>query len=182
MSREFPDWINPWTAAQGRRSFSGTWPLARMPRLAKLLCETGGDARFQLEFSLDTDQRPNIRLSVQAELPLLCQASLKPYLEPVERSVDLGVIDSMAEEALLPDHLDPVLVEEGRLAIVTLVEDELLLGMPQVPRNPDLDTLVVEVGNEQAPAGVSDAAQAKKKPFAGLDALLARRAGQTEQD
>lgn len=182
MSREFPDWINPWTAAQGRRSFAGTWPLSRMSRLSELLCEPGGDARFELEFSLDTDQRPNIRLSVQAQLPLLCQASLQPYLQPVERCVDLGVIESMADEALLPEHLDPVLVEDGRLAIVTLVEDELLLGMPQVPRNPELDTLVVEVGNEQAPTGAADAAPAQRKPFAGLEALLAGRVDGNEQD
>jgi uncharacterized protein len=180
MSREFPDWINPWAAAQGRREFNGTWPLAKMPRLAPLLCAAGGDAVFSLRLSTDMDQRPVIALRVEAELPLTCQASLQPYLQPVEREVELGVVASMAEVQLLPDHLDPVLVENGRVAVVTLVEDELLLAMPQVPRNPALDTVVVEAGDD-APATETAAGEPRQRPFAGLDELLSESSKRTSK-
>ena len=180
MSREFPDWINPWAAAQGRREFHGTWPLAKMPRLAELLCARGGDARFSLKLGMDIDQRPVMALSVKAELPLTCQASLQPYLHAVEREVELGVVESMDEVDLLPEHLEPVLVENGRLAVVTLIEDELLLGMPQVPRNPALDTLVVGVGDTAEPPPAKAGDELRQHPFARLGDMLSagsRRSG-----
>lgn len=182
MSREFPDWINPWAAAQGRREFHGTWPLAKMPRLAELLCAPGESARFSLRLSMDMDQRPTIALSVNAELPLICQASLQPYLHPVAREVELGVVESLAEVELLPEHLEPVLVENGRLAVVTLVEDELLLGLPQVPRNPTLETLVIEVGDNVAPLSAKVEGELRQHPFAGLGELLGERGQRPDKD
>jgi uncharacterized protein len=169
MSRDFPDWINPWSAAEGRRIFEGTVPLQRMQRLSGLLSGPGEDARFSADFALDNERRPVIELDVSAELPLTCQASLETYLQPVTRHTVLGVVASPAEYEMLPSHYEPVLVEEGRMALLELVEDELLLGLPQVPRRPDLDTVqwrsagAPELRQEPAPT---------RRPFAGLGALL----------
>lgn len=176
MSREFPDWINPWAAAQGRREFRGTLPLARLERLAALLTDTEGEAEFSLRASLDSERRPMIDLWVKAELPLVCQASLEPYVEPVERRVSLSVIGDEAESAMLPEDADPVLIGEGRVAIAQLVEDELLLGMPQVPRKPDLAAVDYTAGEDSgADAGADDGNGAPNKPFAGLGEMLGRR-------
>jgi len=132
MSREFPDWINPWSAAEARREFSGTVALRRLDRLAPLLQldaeaagagSAGDEARFELSCSLDQDRRPRLDLRVVASLPLQCQASLELYREAVDRRASLGVIESEAEEEMLPPHLEPVLAPEGRLALITLVED-----------------------------------------------------------
>jgi len=171
MSREFPDWVNPWSAAEGRRVFQGTLPLSRMRRLRGLLVVAEGEAWFRAEFSLDGDKRPVIRLEVAADLPLLCQASLQEYLEPVRRNAELAVIESEAEQALLPDHCEPVLASNGRLALLELVEDELLLGMPQVPRRPDLAEVAYSTG-DAAPEG--DTRPEERRPFARLAELLGR--------
>lgn len=182
MSREFPDWINPWAAAQGRREFQGTWPLARMPRLASVLHDASGDARFSVRMSLDTDQRPNVSLAVESELTLMCQASLKPYTHQVRLQSELGVIEKMEEESLLPDHLDPVVVKSGRLKIVALVEDELLLALPQVPRNPDIEPVKLEVKDPGIGSDEPELKSQKTNPFAGLKALKSNQARETDQD
>ncbi len=163
MSREFPDWINPWTAAQGRRRFAGTVPLVRMKRLAHLVESTDGAAAFEASLSLDEDKRPVIDLQVAAELVLMCQASLRPYVAPVSRRSTLGVIESEAEVDLLPDNYDPVQADNGRLAIAGLVEDELILALPQVPRNPAIDVVNYSTGDDE---GVKEAE--RPSPFAGL--------------
>ncbi len=137
MSREYPDWISPDRAAEGKRVYSGTIPLARMKRLAALLVDASGVATFSAAFKTDLDRRVIIDLQVEAALPLVCQASLEVYEEQVVRHSELAVIADESEQFDLPDNYDPVLTENGRLAIAGIVEDELLLGLPSIPRKID---------------------------------------------
>mgnify|MGYP000657491512 CR=1 FL=1 len=39
MAKEFPEWVDPWKVAEGRRIFEGTIPLARLTRLQPLLAD-----------------------------------------------------------------------------------------------------------------------------------------------
>lgn len=179
MSREFPDWIDPWKAADGRRGFQGTMPLKRLQRLAPLLAPAGAgtdwpDARFSATFGYDRQGTLTVDIRVEAALPLVCQRSLEPYLETVARHSVLAVVESVAEQDLVPEHYEPVLVEHGRVALQDLVEDELLLAVPQVPRNPDLEAVEVSTGD----AGERDAGPQQERthrPFEALAELLKER-------
>jgi len=191
MPRDFPDLIDPWKAADGKRTFQGTMPLRRMKRLTDLLVADRGSAQFRARFSYDEQKNVVLDLSVSAELELICQRSLEPYHEPVERNSRLLVIEnsgqnsdknpdkksdkksggSLAEQDLMQESYDPILVENHRLALLEAVEDELLLGIPQVPVNP----AVKEV--EWSTDGVAGKAPALKeeplqRPFAGLAGML----------
>jgi len=173
MSREYPDWISPDRAAEGKRVYSGTIPLSRMKRLAALLVDAGGVASFSAAFRTDLDQRVIIDLQVQAALPLVCQASLDVYDELVERHSELAVIGNDSEQFDLPDNYDPVLAENGRLAIAGIVEDELLLGLPAIPRKPGLHPVEFSTGGED-PAGESIPEGHKENPFSALQDMLKR--------
>jgi len=88
MSREFPDIIDPWKAADGKRTFQGTMPINRMIRLEALLAPelkehddgllARGVAEFVARFSYDRQGLITIQLDVEAELPLARQRSLEP--------------------------------------------------------------------------------------------------------
>jgi len=175
MSMEYPDWLDSRKAAEGRRTFAGSIPLARMERLRPLLAHTGGEARFVAGFEFDGQGRVTILIEVEASLPLVCQRSLETYLEPVHRRSLLGVIGEMAEEALMPENYEPVIVQHGRLAMLDLVEDELLLGMPQVPRKPELDESHLPAGD--CPGGkLAESEPPMRQPFAGLAEQLKKHA------
>jgi len=183
MSREFPDFLDPWKAADGRRSFGGTMPLARMRRLAALLAPEGDgeddlpweDARFQADFAYDAQGVVIIRLRVEASLPLLCQRSLLPYAETVRRDSRLAVVESLEEQDMLPGDYEPVLVEDGRMALLELVEDELLLAVPQVPRNPAVEAIDISTaGDEVAAESSAESEGPRQHPFADLGELLAK--------
>jgi len=173
MSREFPDWISPGRAAEGKRIFSGTIALSRMKRLAKLLVEANGEASFVAAFKSDMDKRVIIDLQVEAELPLICQASLEVYNEKVNRRSELAVIDHEHQQEEVPDSYEPVLAENGRLAIASVVEEELLLGLPQIPRKPGLEKIEFSTGG-QLRKSVEPQKAAKKNPFAALQGMLKR--------
>ncbi len=57
-----------------------------------------------------------------------------------------------------------MLVEEGRLAVADLVEDELLLAVPQVPRNPDVERVLATTAS---PEGSQAGASASKRADSG---------------
>ena len=181
MSREFPDFIDPWKAADGRRTFQGTMPLKRLKRLEPLLAPASGgqdepllardDARFTARFSYDEQGLVTIRLEVEVELPLVCQRSLAPYREKIARRSLLVVIEDLAEQELVPGNYDPVLVKQRRMALQDIVEDELLLAIPQVPKNPEIE--VIELSTDGEVRNPSDTEKEQShRPFAGLAGLM----------
>lgn len=174
MSRDFPDWISPVRAAEGKRIFSGTIPLQRMKRLAPLLVSAANEAAFTAAFKRDVENRVIIDLQVEADLPLICQASLDVYDEKVQRHSELAVIDEDEREDDVPDYYDVVRSEHGRVAIATLVEDELLLSLPQIPRKPGLANVEFSTGELPAETEARQT-EGKTNPFAALQDMLERK-------
>jgi len=175
MSRDYPDLIDPWKAADGQRMFQGTMQLSRMPRLAALLESDAGEAGFSARFGYDRQKNVVIDLVVEADLILVCQRSLSPYTEPVRRRSRLAVIENLAEQDSLPGDYDPVLAEHHRLALQELVEDELLLGIPQIPRNPAVKEVEMSTDGEvRPPSAKSD--EPLQRPFADLADLMKAKA------
>ena len=178
MSREYPDWISPDRAAEGRRVFRGTIPLARLQRLVPLLVDAQGEVTFKAAFSRDMDKRVRINLQAEASLRLVCQASLEVYDEQVKRRSELVVIEADSELDELSDHCEAVKTEHGRIAIAELVEDELLLGLPHFPRKPGLHKIeystntdsLSKAGHESVPRENDN-----KSPFADLKDMLENR-------
>jgi uncharacterized protein len=155
-----------------------------MKRLVPLLDSSEGDANFTAAFDYDFEHRARIRIRVHSELRLLCQRSLESYTEVVDRESELSVIEDLSEQDLLPDTCEPILVENRTLAMMGLVEDELIIGLPQVPRNPAADTVIVSTCDNPGDSvsvpsdpgmqeKASDAAGPMKKPFADLGRMMA---------
>jgi uncharacterized protein len=171
MSRDFPDFIDPWKAAEGQRVFQATMPLKRMQRLSPLLDSAEGAASFEVCFYFDRQRNAVIKVAVQADLILLCQRSLAPYTETVQRVSLLAVIRDIAEQDLVPSHYEPIVHETGKLALLDLVEDELLLALPQIPRNPAVEAIELSTEGEVRPLS-DDKEERLQRPFAGLAGML----------
>ena len=171
MSRDFPDFINPWKAAEGQRMFFGTMPLKRMKRLAPLLASAEGESGFELCFYFDRQDNAIIKVAVTADLILLCQRSLAPYTETVQRTSLLAVIRDITGQDMMPANYEPIVLETGKLALLDLVEDELLLALPQIPKNPAVDEIELSADGEVRPLS-DDKEKRLQGPFAGLAGML----------
>jgi uncharacterized protein len=155
-----------------------------MRRLAEAVVSTEGVAQFKAAFYLDEERRPQVRIEVSANLQLRCQASLETYSHQVERCSELAVVGNEAEYSMLAEGVEAVEVAHGRLAIQQLVEDELLLGLPQVPRRPGLETVSFSTGKqapgaEEAP-GLEAESAPRQKPFAQLGEMLSGSGGKNK--
>ena len=171
MPREFPEFVDPWKAADGKRLFQGTIPLRWMRRLAPLLAPCGPDDESARAEPAEAGEAPG-------DAPDRTSGAAWPdatFSERVRRQSLLSVVESVAAQDGLPEHYEPILADHGRIALVTMVEDELLLAVPQVPRNPEVGEVLVSTG------GASEAEDPPVKedlqrPFEGLAELLEKAA------
>ena len=188
MSRDFPDIVDPWKVAEGRRAFGGTMPLSRLDRLSELLAPSGEagspgadeglEAAFSATFGFDRQGLVVIDVEVNAELPLVCQRSLDVFRFAVNRRSKLVVIETVAEQETTPDNYEPILVENRRLALADLVEEELLLAVPQVPKRPDASGESESSPEDAAVAAASEEeSEPTHRPFSGLAGLMKKPPG-----
>jgi uncharacterized protein len=94
-----------------------------------------GAAIYELAFGRDPRGRAIVVGRVRAHLRLQCQRCLDEVAIPIDVPIEVALIAKDEDAADLPDHLDPWLVTEERLNPLDIVEDELLLAIPAVPRH-----------------------------------------------
>lgn len=160
-----PSRIDPWrlTAEGGR--LEGSLALAALPRLVAELNRTDGVASVVLAAGIDRQGVRFIRGALQTGIELVCQRCLGPLRLALDVTVSLGLVRSEAEADRLPEDYEPLLVPEGTIHVADLVEDELLLALPQIPRHEDVGDC--EANGYRAPGRVE-----QDQPFAALAPLL----------
>jgi uncharacterized protein len=175
MSKSMPELLNPRVAAAHGDSYRGDLPLATLPRLSSL-AETGqladdqgpggSQAAYRLTFFRDEQGRDLVEGSVRAQLRLRCQRCTEGYDLPVDACFTLAVVNGLDEAEALPDAYDPLLLEEALIRPRDLVEDELILAVPAVPRHADGDCVMPAEA-----AGATDGPDERPNPFASLAVL-----------
>lgn len=174
-------------------SLSGEWPVAALPRVAAGLMP-----------GLDLAELPSVRWSVQgrvapqrvgsaqlwldvradAELEWECQRCLHGVREPLGIDLQLRFARDEAEAARLDaESEDDVLALARHVNLLELIEDELIMAQPIVPRhlacptdvealmNDERETPVPGVPVAPAEAMAPEGEPAKPHPFAALAAL-----------
>ena len=137
MSRDFPALIDPLQLARARRAYSGTWPLQRLDRFARLVEDPVGEVEFDIEFGVDDLGIAFADLTMACQPVLLCQQTLEPFEYPIKRKVRIGFLESESEEASLPEGYEPFLVMDDPVKTTDIIEDELILSLPLVPKSSD---------------------------------------------
>jgi len=169
MSRDYPDWVDPWKAGQGRRQFAGTASLAQMARVADRLARDEGEVSFRVSFELNTEGRPQARVEVSARPWQRCQRSLEPFRAEVSGGSTVGLTGDPEDAAQMPGDREPYVMQSGRVQLLDLVEEELLLALPLVPVNPDAALPACASAGEPVPV------EEQENPFAALAALRNKR-------
>jgi uncharacterized protein len=158
----------------------GAWPQAGMARLAGSLAAT---ADADVAWSASGQWRPVtggeteiwLRLTASTTVLLECQRCLQPMSLALQVDRAFRFVQGEAEAARLDEELeDDVLELPPRLDLQALVEDELILALPLVPRHERCPAPL------PTPADAEVAAPAPPHPFAALAALRRRGPGGPE--
>jgi uncharacterized protein len=158
--------------AQQADTLSGDLPQSALPRLIESVVPMAGETPL-VRWAASGESRPVrggghqvwLHLQAQTAVQLVCQRCLQPMVEQlaVDRSF-LFVPSAEEAERLDEDSEDDVLVLPKLFDAIELLEDELILALPIVPRHASCpNPLPLEAGeldDEPAP-----------NPFAALAAL-----------
>lgn len=158
---------------------TGEWPLVGFERLIEAChAEARPASSDQVRWRAEGESRPVragaaqvwLHLSGQTELQMVCQRCLQPVVAPLAVARSFRFVDGEAEAAALDEESEDedVLALTRALNVHELLEDELLLAQPLVPRHEVCpQPLPMRAGDEGEP----EANGAAEHPFAALAAL-----------
>lgn len=164
--------------AEEGAALSGRWPLSgfgrltegSLPQASTAVEESAVDWTARGEMRPVTGGVPEIWLHLRARATprLQCQRCLEPVDVPVEVERRLRFVRGEDQAAALDaDSEDDVLALERSLDLRQLVEDELLLAVPLVPRHDACPQPL------PAPAQADEPPERPASPFAVLESLKA---------
>ncbi|WP_416191327.1 YceD family protein [Neisseria sp. CCUG12390] len=162
-----PNLIDPEVFATEKQNLQGSFTLEELDERV-WSHEYPADRQTRVSFTLqggrDRLQRLFLDLTVQADMPLLCQRCMKPMPFELNESsrIVLFADETHLDEAMLSDEeLEGMLITK-ELDVRELVEDQILMALPFSPRHEDCGNVSLEQVNQDKP-----------NPFAVLKGLKA---------
>jgi uncharacterized protein len=167
--------VDAFELAQSGQHMSGTIAVAALRRIDVM--QRSGELAWSLTGGIDRRRRAVLDLSVSGHLVLECQRCLEPMQFEVHIANRLVLVRTDAEadaEPIDDDETDVIVAPQG-LDVDALVEDEVLLSLPLVPKHQSCNPgRGMEVGKDDL-AEPDDKQGAGIRPFAGLAQLKGRR-------
>ena len=176
MTKEHsPDRLDVKAFAQAGGHLSGHDTLLKYQRLAEE--GKGLHPDLRVDWMVDGEVRAThgmdgqiwLRLKASASLPMICQRCLHTVDAPLEVEREFRfVADEAAAEALDSDSEEDLLALSREFNLRELIEDELIMALPVVPRH---DECPAEVKLASSDEEFEQANAQKPNPFAALAGL-----------
>jgi len=163
-----PDRFDAFALVASRGRIEGTVDPFDLERVQDALVDENGEippaqVKYVLEGDVDGMGRSMLNVSLDGEVPLQCQRCLRLFTFPVHQRTSVLLAHDEQELAYLDENDErEVLLADAPLDPQEVVEDELVLSLPYVPRC-DRPDCVTEVEVQDQPEAAS--------PFAALGAL-----------
>jgi len=175
--------------AKSGRQAAGALRVSQMPRmLAEVPADTPdrdtvftwqGEGSTQPELQDDGTEAPQpyLRLAVHGSVWLTCQRCLQPYSQHLDVDATYRIVatEEEADEYPLEDDEVEVIVGSRQFDLVDLIEEELLLSLPLVPKHnvcPEVHESLLPGDDEGETAESGETEKSDKpNPFAVLEKL-----------
>lgn len=169
FNQPLPRQGDPRKYAQQGVEISGFVDLKQLPRLAAVV--TGDSTKFAvvLSFKIDAEHKRVVQGRIEGEVGLTCQRCLEPVQVHLACDVNLAIVWDEEQAKTLSRDRDPWIAAEGPAELYDLVEEELLLSLPQVAYH-DRECVPREYFESKAPDSEAEE-QPKHNPFQVLQQL-----------
>ena len=121
---------------QHKTTLHGKVSLAELPHVAESALKDDGWVSFSLTFDLDHEGRMTVQGTLNATLPVECQRCCQP-MELVLGASPRLVVVSEEEAEHLDEENEPLVLSGEPLHLGQLIEEEILLQIPLIPRHAD---------------------------------------------
>ncbi len=130
-----PQYIDPIEYMQQSQALEGAVSSDQLSRLSKLLDRPDQTVKFDLTFGQDQQGRCIVKCHVLANLQVACQRCGQPLELAVDVQSTLCVVTSDDQAKSLPVGYDPLVTGGNEVLLLNIIEDELLLAIPMIPRH-----------------------------------------------
>lgn len=134
--RMIPEYIDPFRYAEQGLGLDGLLNISDMPRLLALAQNTDNKVSVHLNFGIDEQGVTYLKGNLKSQLVLQCQRCLEPLTYEIMSDFALGIVKTLDEANDLSAVYEPAIAkEDGSLALRELIEDEIILNLPIIPRH-----------------------------------------------
>lgn len=166
-----PEHIDPLRYAEQGLSLDGRLKIADMQRLSANLADKDAEVAVKLQFGIDEQDITFLNGHLETRLSLQCQRCMEPLVCEIMSDFSLGIVNTLDEANRLSEQYEPAIATEGHLALRDLIEDEIILNLPIIPRHEPVECkvkfpLVDDSGWDQGKGG---------NPFQVLESLKHKR-------
>ncbi len=162
-----PKQIDPFQLAVKDTTLEGDLPLSEMLRLKDFLCEKDGVVGIHLEFSRNAQGQAFMKGRIKTCFKVICQRCSAPMSLTLDISVNDRLVRSDKEAERLPERYEPLIVDSELMSLSSLVEEEILLSIPIVPKHS-----IEECGVKSSDLTEFEEQKDELNPFVNLKKLL----------
>ena len=174
MHHKLPKEIDPLRLAQNGLKFDGQILLSDMPRLTKSLHSNSGLVDVTLEFDIDEIGTPYVKGEFTVPVSIVCERCMLPMSMELSVSCLLAMVVSEKFIDKLAEQYDPWLLENNDpISLSKVVEDELILVLPLVPRHTEacLPSEAWSTMSDNSDYNEDEGDEKRVSPFAILSSL-----------
>ncbi|MFD2180444.1 23S rRNA accumulation protein YceD [Veronia pacifica] len=166
---KLPLTVDPYRSAQKRLDYDGIIVAAQLERLAEATEGVISDAGVKLSFDVDAQGLKIVSGNATVEVELECQRCWGNFAHRYDIEFLYSPIFNEDQAGDLPDAYEPAIVDEnGEINLIQLVEDELIVALPQVAMHEEEDC---KIDSENMVYGEIPLADERPNPFAVLKNL-----------
>lgn len=166
---KLPNQVDPARCAQNNLQYEGIFVSSLMPRLAESTQGIHGDIDVSLKFGTDAQGLRIMQGTSCVNVSLQCQRCNELFDTTVESEFTYTPLRANADAPELPEDYDTIEVDEvGEINLVELVEDELMLSLPQIPTH---ENEQCSKGQFDLSYGTLNTTEERANPFAALEEL-----------
>lgn len=170
---KLPPTVDISKSAQKRLDYDGIITVKQLERLVDATEGVKSDVEVKLSFDVDAQGLKILTGEAAVEVDLECQRCWHVFSHRCEIKFIYSPIFNEDQESNLPDAYEPALADgNGEVNLIHLIEDELILALPQVAMHDDVDC---KVDAENMVFGEIPLADERPNPFAVLKNVKAKK-------
>ena len=132
-----PKTIEPIRLGKLSARLEGDLSLKNLSRLQEMGDQGDEQAHVEMEFGQDAAKLYYIRGKIKATVKLICQRCNSPMAFDLESVFSLSPVVSEERAKNLPSLYEPVFMQDEIISVNDMIEDEILLALPMVPKHED---------------------------------------------
>ena len=172
LKQRLPLQVDPYRLAAKEEHLEGTIPLKQMKRLLEAVEIADGEINVDVKFGIDDLNVVFLAGNIKTEVALICQRCMEVVVLPIDINAHVAFVRGEAEMESLPEGYEGCLINEVPVMLSDIIEDEILLALPVVPKHPvnkcpaeDVNRARVEQWNSQQAVIEENEDVEKENPF-----------------